>query len=316
MERRRLTLGGALLAMTAVGCDGSGAGPAAWAPTATTNDSATISGGMAGTCSPTMLRKKVPLTLSAGGDQFALGDGYLLADSLAADYAYFVVPVRNLGSTMHCFVAITGGSYQWNTASGSAPVSLMSPYVTGSVGELSPSGLYSATCLAPGETGILFDIEMSTDQSDLFTPTIGIAMALSTLFDGTPPPAALVPQSYTDAGGLLTVAFKNVGTGQANIDMMGPYVLLDSGGLPTAWGFLEEMPSGLVDVGESGTATANYDPIGCGVSARAYIVFDSPAATVAAGLEPTQMAAVQAARAWRSGLGAKLSSIRAAHRGR
>jgi len=306
-----------LAVMTAVGCgDGGGGGaspPAGWAPTATTNDATTISGGMTGTCSSTAERKQVPVTLSAGADQFALGDGYLLADTFDPYYVYFVVPVRNLGSTRHCFVGITDGSYQWSTASGSAPVALMNSYVTGSVGEVSPTGLYTETCLAPGETGILFDIEMSTDQSDLFTPTVQIAMALNTSFDGTAPPAALVPQSYSDANGMLTVAFKNVGTGQAEINRSGPYVLLDSGGLPTAWSFLDEMPSGLLDVGQSGTATAT--PTNCGVSVRPYIIFASPTvASPPAGVGSALAAAAQSARAWRAGLGAKLSAIRAAQR--
>lgn len=302
-----------------VGCGGGGGGgagqPAGWAPTATTNDATTIGGGMTGTCSSTAERKQVPVTLSAGGDQFALGDGYLLANTLDPYYVYFVVPVRNLGSTMHCFVGITDGSYQWNTASGSAPVALMNSYVTGSVGEVSPTNVYTETCLAPGETGILFDIEMSTDQSDLFTPTVAISMALNTSFDGTPPPAALVPQSYSDASGVLTVAFKNVGTGQAEINMNGPYLLLDSGGLPTAWGFLDEMPTGLLDVGQSGTATAT--PTDCGVSVRPYIIFASPtAASPPASPDSALVAAAQSARAWRTGLGAKLTTIRAAHSGR
>jgi hypothetical protein len=316
VERRRLKSWGILALMTVAGCGGSGgAGQAAgWAPTATTNDATTINGGMTGTCNSMLLRKKVPLTLSGGGDQFALGDGYLFTEADIPYYVNFTVPIRNLGSTMHCFVAITGGSYQWNTAAGSAPVALMTPYVTGSVGEVSPSGLYTETCLAPGETGILFDIEMSTDQSDLFTPTTGITMALETSFDGTPPPAALVPQSYMDASGVLTVAFKNVGTGQANIDMMGPYLLLDSGGLPTTFGYLDELPAGLLDAGQSGTATATPNPIDCGVSVRAYIVFDSPtAASAPAGVDSALAAAAQAARAWRSSLGAKVSAIRAAH---
>lgn len=115
MERRRLRLCGILAMVTAAGCgsSGGGTGPTAgWAPTSTTNDATTIGGGMTGTCSSTMLRKMVPVTLTGGGDQFALGDGYLLADSIDPAYVYFVVPVRNLGSTMHCFVGITDGSYQ------------------------------------------------------------------------------------------------------------------------------------------------------------------------------------------------------------
>jgi hypothetical protein len=306
---------GAISAMvTAAGCGGGGQ-TMGWAPTATTNDARTISGGMTGTCSGTAERKQVPVTLSAGGDQFALGDGYLLANTLDSSYVYFVVPVRNLGSTMHCFVGITDGTYQWNTASGPAPVALMNSYVTGSVGEVAPTGVYTETCLAAGETGILFDIEMSTNQSDLFTPTVSISMALNTSFDGTAPPAALVPQSYTDASGILTVAFKNVGTGQADINMNGPYVLLDSGGLPTAWGFLTEMPTGLLDVGQSGTATAT--PTNCGVSVRPYVIFSSPtAASPPAGANSALAAAAQSARAWRTGLDAKLTAIRAAHRGR
>jgi hypothetical protein len=314
-----------LVVLAAVGCGGgSGSGTggtggsqgtggttgAAWLPTATTDDAATIKAGSAGSCSSSLLRKKVPITLSGGGTEFALGDGYLFADADLPSYANLAVPVTNLGSTMHCFVAITTGSYQWNTAQGSAKVALSGPYATGSVGDVG-SGIWTETCLAAGETGLILDIESSLDMSDLFTPTVSIAMALESSTDGTPPPAALVPQTYTDAGSTLTVAFQNVGTGAGDIDRMGPYVLVDSGGLPAAWGFLDEMPTGLLDAGQQGTATATT--LGCGQTARAYIVFDSPpAAPAPAGLDLALAAARQSELAWRNSLGARLSAMRTA----
>jgi hypothetical protein len=263
----------------------------------------------------TLLRKKVPLTLNGGDTEFAIGDGYLFTEADVPQYAYLAVPVTNLGTTMHCFVAITPSTYQWNTAQGNPPVELMTPYATGSVGDVG-SGIYTSSCLAPGETGFILDIEHSTDDSDLFTPTLGITMALESSFDGTPPAAALVPQSYTDTSGTLTVSFQNVGTGAANIDASGPYLLLDSGGLPTTFGYLAETPTGLVDVGQQGTATA-ADPIKCGQTVRAYIVFDSPDAAFApAGASSSLGAATRSEGAWRRGVQATLSALRRAHRTR
>ena len=259
----------------------------------------------------TLLRKTVPLTLSAGGADFAVGDGYLFSDTLIPQFAYFAVPVRNLGPTMHCFVHVSAGSYQWNTSQGSAPVDLGQPYLTGSVGDVG-SGIYSQACLAPGETGLMVDLEQSTDGSDLFTPTTSIMLALETPLDGTTPAAALVPQSYTDTAGALTVTFLNVGTGEGDIDNnLGSYLVMDTGGLPTAWGLLNELPQGLLDVAQEGTGTGA--PLNCGQTVRAYIAFDSPTAAFApSGLASPLAAAVDSERAWRSSIRTKLPAIRAA----
>ena len=316
VDGRGLTLCGAVGMMMAGGCGGGNGGgmTAGWAPTATTDNAATISGGSTGMCSGvTLLRKKIPLTLSAGGADFAIGDGYLFTDASTPQFVDFAVPVRNLGSTMNCFVHVSTGSYEWNTSQGSAPVELLQPYVTGSVGDVG-SGIYSQSCLAPGETGILVDLEQSTDGSDLFTPMTSIALALETPLDGTAPPAALVPQSYADSGGALTVTFLNVGTGAGDIDNLGSYLVMDSGGLPTAWGFLNELPQGLLDVGQQGTGTA--DPLNCGSTVRAYIAFDSPTAAFApSGLASPLAAAAASESAWRSSIQTKLSAIRAARGG-
>ena len=165
-----------------------------------------------------------------------------------------------------------------------------------------------------GETELLVDIEQSTDGSDLFTPTVSIALALENALYGVSPPAALVPQSYTDSGGTLAVTFLNVGTGAGDIDNEGSYLAMDSGGLPTAWGFLNELPQGLLDVGQQGTGTA--DPINCGQTVRAYIAFDSPTAAFApSGLASPLAAAAGSESAWRSSIQTKLSAIRAARGG-
>jgi hypothetical protein len=287
------------------GGGGSGGGvPGNWLPTATTNDDATLSGASLGPCAtPTLLRKKIPVTLTGGGTEFSLGDAYLM--SVAADlaYAYLAIPVTNLGTTMHCFVSTT--NYSWLDSQGNSEGDFLT-YVTGTVGQVDPT-IYTDSCLEPGETGFLFDIQSNLTTNDIYTPTTSITFALGTSSGGALPPPKILPQSYSLAAGALTVTFANSGTGPGELTEACPFVLVDSGGLPTLWGFFELTTPGELDVGQQGTGT-DATPEGCGQELRAYIPFGSP--NVASGPTAPNSAAASAL-AWRSLLVQKVAAARA-----
>jgi hypothetical protein len=290
---------------------GAGAGggvPGSWLPTATTNDDANLSGMSVGLCdgSASLLRKKIPVTLTGGGTQFSIGDGYLMSDASIPAYAYFALPVTNVGTTMHCFVSAS--DYSWLDSAGNSEGSFLA-YVTGSVGQVDPT-IYTDTCLAPGETGFLLDIQSDLVSNDIYTPTTSVTLALSTSSDGTLPPAKVLPLGNTVAGAVLTVAFENEGTRPADIAESNscPYILVDSGGLPVTWAFLDPTPLGELDVGQQGSATANY-VMECGQTVRAYIPFQSP--DQASG--PTvPSAASDSVQAWRKLQAQQLAAARAA----
>lgn len=294
------------------GSGGTGGGMGSWLPTATTNDDANLSGASLGPCgTPTLLRKKIPVTLTGGGTEFSLGDAYLMSLMVDPAYAYLAVPVTNLGTTMHCFVSTT--NYSWLDSQGNSEGDFLT-YVTGSVGQVDPT-IYTDTCLEPGETGFIFDIQSNLTTNDIYTPTTSITFALGTSSDGALPPAKILPQSYSLAAGALTVTFANSGTGPGELTASCPFVLVDSGGLPTLWGFFELTTTGLLEVGQQGSGT-DATPEGCGQEMRAYIPFTSP--TAASGPTPNMASgpaasngAAASALAWRSLLVQKLSAARA-----
>jgi hypothetical protein len=258
------------------GGGGAGGGvPGNWLPTATTNDAANLSGMSVGLCdgSASLLRKKIPVALTGGGTQFSIGDGYLLSDASVPQYAWLALPVTNLGTTMHCFVSAS--DYSWLDSAGNSEGTLLA-YVTGSVGQVDPT-IYTDTCLAPGETGFLLDIQSDLVSDDIYTPTTSVTLALSTSSDGTRPPAKISPLGYTVAGAALAVAFENGGTGPADIAESNscPYILVDSGGLPVTWAFLDPTPLGELGVGQQGSGTAS-SVLECGQTLRTYFPFESP----------------------------------------
>jgi hypothetical protein len=256
------------------GANAGGGVPGTWLPSARTNDDANLSGTSVGLCdgSASLLRKKIPVALTGGGTQFSIGDGYLMSDASVPEYAWLALPVTNLGTTMHCFVSAS--DYSWLDSAGNSEGAFLA-YVTGSVGQVDPT-IYTDTCLAPGETGFLLDIQSDLVSNDIYTPTTSVTLALDTSSDGTLPPAKVLPLGYTVAGEALTVAFENEGTGPADIAESNscPYILVDSGGLPVTWAFLDPTPLGELDVDQQGSGTAS-SVLECGQALRAYIPFNS-----------------------------------------
>ncbi len=265
---------------------GAGSGPAGpWAPQATTNDAATLTGGQVGNCPGTApMRKKIPVTVNGGSADFVVGDAYLVATDPLHHAATLFSTVTNRGTKMHCNVAPPPNGYDWYDAQGRSLGITGGPNVLGSEGDVGMP-YYTQSCLMPGETGMIVDARQPPiTVDDMFVATTRISIALAYQQDGVPPAAALVPQSFTGDGvkGFL-VRFRNDGSAAAGMPMgeYGTFVMMDGGGLPLAWGGFNESPDDAftyqVKVGASGSGLSNAADA-CASTIRAYVKFESLAA--------------------------------------
>jgi hypothetical protein len=266
------------------GTGGSLATPGPWPPLGTTNDAATLTGTTIGTCTSGVLpRRTIPIRVNGGSPDFEIHQGYVMATPSDPWRAILFAAVTNHGSKMHCNIAPPPNGYDWYDTQGRSLNVTTGPTVLGSEGDIGMP-LYSQSCLMPGETGIIVDVQ-ALDVPNLYTTAAGVTLALTYEKDGVPPAAAMVPQSYTLVPpNDFSVRFRNVGTGVGSFPPLdyGRFVLFDAEGLPTEFGFLsvvaDDTASYEVAAGAWGTAGNSSDVERCGVSVRSYIKFESLAA--------------------------------------
>ncbi len=235
----------------------------------TGNNSAVLSGAAIGkgTTSVDNLRKQIAVTvLGQGTLPLTVGTAYATRSSTSSylDYAYIILPVTNTGNQLLCYIELAGLTYR--NASGVALADPGYTYVRGSVGKQSifSSNYYTNSCLAPGETGWVIDIE--SIYSNVAAMEFTFESSSSAL---SAPTARVIPQSYTvnpiaDGGGQsLAVTVTNIGSGSAQISGFGNLlVLFDDAMRPLFYDVASDvMPSnGLIPV--SGTATLTTDYLG------------------------------------------------------
>jgi len=181
--------------------------------------------------------------------------------------------------------------------------------------------------LAPGESGWLLDIEISSKGTDLYSPLAVIEFQYAATFrTATPPPPRVIPDGYTVIkDGLESICFTNLGTGPAALlpdYSFSKFVALDDGGAPLFWHFLDQVePIGLLQPGESGYArTVLHDPYrGTAHRMRAFVDFLWPEVVADASTsngprmvsaEETVSSAVERVEAWKLQLRQKWSLYR------
>jgi len=189
----------------------------------------------------------------------ALGDGYLLRLTASTENAYLVIGVTNTSARTLC--SIKGTTYRWLDGDGSPlakPGAGDTLYVGGSVQMLS-NGDFTYNCLAAGEKGYFTDVKTTADGSMLYSRVTTVAFGLSGPFtDGTAPAGRLVPSGYDigacpDGKRAVKVTLANGGTGDVALEpfSFSPAILLDDGGLPIGWLFLERTKTITVSAGQT-----------------------------------------------------------------
>jgi hypothetical protein len=193
--------------------------------------------------------------------------------------------VTNASSQNLCFIELVG--FRLKDAAGTTLVQPeIGPFVTGSVVAVA-SSLWTDTCLLPGETGWVLDIESTDAVPDLYGSLDAIEFhfqATVVSSDAIPPPR-VIPDLYgLAAGGALTVCFTNQGTGPAEMtaQSFSRYIAVDDAGDPLDWDFFTEhiQPVGLLQASQVGSASSQYPSLYAGTAhrMRAFIDFNSPGA--------------------------------------
>ncbi len=252
----------------------------------TVNDSASLSGTAfgAGTSSDASLQKTVTLVDDAPNSSLQIGSSTIVFEPINSGYLYAAIPVKNVGKTALSFPELSNLYYE-DSSGAKLNGTADSGYVTGTVGYLSSGNVFTDACLAPGETGYVILISSniySSTQKIEFSTSVGASTP-------TDPGSALIPQDYTISGasggaGTVTVAFKNTGTNQLDVNNQksGGFVFigLDSSGNPTMWQYFTSSlnPSnGVLTAGQSGSAQGYYDFDGTTSTIVAFTPFETSA---------------------------------------
>jgi hypothetical protein len=194
--------------------------------------------------------------------ELSVGDGFIWRNTPTSESAYLVVAVANV--TDHIVCSIIGTNYRWLDSAGAVVVMGDQIYADGSVA-VRQSGDYSDTCLGAGEKGYFTDVKVPGGGATLFSRTDAVAFALAGPFNpGTPPPGKLVPQAY-DVGtckmGTPAVKVTLANTGSADVALekfsLSPAILIDGGGLPAGWMYLQVGTKATVAAGASAAAYAS-----------------------------------------------------------
>jgi len=218
-------------------------------------NSALLSGAVIGSGTAVVgnLRKQIAATVLGTNTSFTVGIAFATRGGTSSDYAYVILPVTNIGTQTLCYVKLAGITYR--DSSGAAIGVPSVTYVNGSVGIVS-STMFTDTCLAPGETGMVADIKAS-----LYTAVAKMEFTFETTsYTISVPAASVIPQSYSvqSTGSIPSINVKNVGSGPAQIGGANTSMvfLLDGAEQPLMWSFAfsdPSVPSVVVPV--AGTAT-------------------------------------------------------------
>jgi hypothetical protein len=241
--------------------EGTASMPTAPGAALTANNTADLTGALLGdtVADPDLQRKKITVQAEGLADDLVLGDGYLLRLTATAEHAYLVIGVTNTSDRTLC--SIKGTTYRWLDADGN-PLAMPGAgdtlYVGGSVQMLS-NGDFAFNCLAAGEKGYFTDVKTTPEGLMLYSKVATVAFGLSGPFsNGTSPAGQLIPTGY-DVGACpngqraIKVTMANGGAGDVALEpfSFSPAILLDDGGLPLGWLFLQRTQPATVAPGQT-----------------------------------------------------------------
>ncbi len=235
------------------------------------NNNALISGATIGTgiTALSSLRKPIEVKVLTSHPSLSAGNAFATRPWASTDYAYVILPVTNTGNETLCFVELVQITYR--DAADAAILSNGIAFVSGSVAKLNATGFFTDTCLSPGETGMIGDI-----NANLYAAVAKMEFSFQTsTFAFAAPAARVIPQSYVidsiTKGPVVTA--KNVGTTAASVLLAKAY-LFDDSNQPLVWSYLTA-PSTPVTVAATGTVPLSglfYD--GTGSTLRAFVNFE------------------------------------------
>lgn len=270
-------------------CDWTlGTGSEVAGPAPTKNNSADLRGPALGVAVFTAStdRRTVPVNVGKNVTGLQIGQAYLTRSPPTSTSVYVTIPVTNTGTGYPCFIQAM--PFKYLTSAGTALNSASdSDYLSGGVGDLG-GGIYTHSCLAPGETGYFLDFRSGT-PTQYFSVTASISVDISSPFAGQAPPGRLTPKQY-DIGtcddvrsvrvtavndGTSTVAVAASGVG------LGPAILLDTDGLPAGWIYLADDLVADLAAGTSTFFFSGLPDVPAVTRAQLFVDFDLPMMTAA-----------------------------------
>ena len=187
-----------------------------------------------------LLSKPISVEVANARPYFVVGPSFATRTDSTTQWAYFVIPITNV-SPEYAFPFVMASDLRYLDSSGSV-LSQGFAFVLGSVGDTGSS--QTNTCLAPGETGMILDIE-----PDLYDRVAKVTFSIEyTVVPVTNPRARAIPNklTYEKSGTLsskLTVECKNHGTAGAVLQKgYHRYVVFD-GQIPLGWAFMTDFVS-------------------------------------------------------------------------
>jgi len=226
-------------------------------------------------------RRAVPVKVGTTLAGLTVGQAYLTRNTSTAD-TDVTIPVTNGGTDYPCFV--TAHSLHYLSTAGTILYSADDPiYLSGSVGDLGVT-FYTNTCLAPGETGYLLDIQSAAS----FSGAASVELDLAASSSGKQPTGHLNPTQYEigTCGATRYLRLTAMNSGRTTISVgadvrYGPGVLLDADGLPAGWILLEDDPAAQLRPGETAYFLTDLPDVAAVTRARFFVNFDPPAPSAA-----------------------------------
>jgi hypothetical protein len=286
----------------------------------TENNSADLQGVVLGgvAFNPGAMRRMVPITTGTPIAGLQFGPAYLTRTTTTSETAYLTIPVANTGTQRPCFIQASplhylNGSQLLNDATHSS-------YVTGSVADVG-FGIFTDTCLGPGEAGYIIDIQLDSNGVAFFSTTTSIDLSVASSSAGTPPAGHLHPTSYAvgACAPMRSLQLTTVNDGAGPVEVakssasLSPAILLDAGGLPAGWLYLQDNVPSEVAVGAMLSFNTMVTAVSALDRARFFMEFDGPpTAALELGTAPAALVAsaadVRAVRQallerWRSAVG-------------
>jgi hypothetical protein len=250
------------------------------------------------------MRRMIPITMGTPIAGLQVGPAYLTRSDTATETAYLTIAVTNTGTQRPCFIKASPLSYLNGSQVLNDPTH--AGYVSGSVGDVG-FGIFTDTCLGPGESGYIIDIQLDSSGTAFFSSTTSIALSLASSSAGTVPGGHLHPTGYEvgSCAPMRSLRLTTVNDGTAAVEVaqstpaLSPVILLDGGGLPAGWLYLQDNVASQVAVGEMVSLDAMVTAVWAVDRARFFIQFDG-AAAAALELGPTPAALAASAADARS----------------
>jgi len=195
------------------------------------------------------LRKVIPYAVNGESERLDLGPMTVSRNSTTSGFMRTHLPVTNISDTQWCFIqieelAFSGGGIELANSD--------FDFVQGSVGNIG-NGLYTSTCLAPGESGYFFEItEVDFESVNEASFTLEEPDSI-----GIPPGQSLLPTGYEVEGSDADITVEHVEGEEPIAVDSSLWLLLDASGEPVSWGFADEPEETLTSQGDTNTYRAS-----------------------------------------------------------